>query len=126
MLALQREGVLVITDRYPQVEVTGFYFDGPGLDPAGASGFVGWLTALESDLYRRMARHVPTLIIRLDVDAATAHVRKPDHELAMLRDKVRVLPTLAFNGATIVALDGRAPYRQIADEALAATRAALA
>jgi len=35
MLALRRKGVIVITDRYPQTEVAGFY-DGPGLSAARA------------------------------------------------------------------------------------------
>jgi energy-coupling factor transporter ATP-binding protein EcfA2 len=46
MMALRRRGVLVITDRYPQIEVPGFY-DGPGLSSArAASGFVRWLAAM--------------------------------------------------------------------------------
>jgi hypothetical protein len=67
-----------------------------------------------------MARHVPTLLIRLNVDAETAHTRKPDHKLAMLEDKVRVLPTLTFSGAQIVDLDATAPYAEVLWGALAA------
>ena len=67
-----------------------------------------------------MASHIPTLLIRLNIDAETAHARKPDHKLAMLRDKVRVIPTLHFNGAPILDLNGRDPYPQVLDAALAA------
>lgn len=124
VLALHRGGATVITDRYPQAEVPGFYFDGPGLTAgASSSGLVRWLAAREEGLYRRMARDVPALVIRLDIDAATAHARKPDHKLAMLRDKVRVIPTLAFNGAPILALDGRDPYPEVLRAALGAVRA---
>lgn len=128
MLALQRQGAILITDRYPQAEAPGFYFDGPGLAvTAGTAGrFVRWLAAREQRLYREMAAYVPALLIRLNIDAQTAHARKPDHKLSMLRDKVNVLPTLTFNGAAILDLDARAPYAQVLQEALAATRKALA
>lgn len=126
MLALNRRDVAVITDRYPQAEVLGFYFDGPGLAATEATrGIVRWLAARELRLYERMARHVPALVIRLNVDADTAYARKPDHKLSMLRDKVRVIPTLNFNGAHIVDLDSRAPYPQVLQAALAAARAAV-
>jgi thymidylate kinase len=122
MLGLCRRGMLVITDRYPQAEVPGFYFDGPGLAiTPDTKGFVRWLAIRELRLYQKMASHVPSLIIRLNVDAETAHARKPDHKLKMLRDKVRVIPTLAFNGAQILDLDGQAPYAQVLQQALKAT-----
>lgn len=126
MLALSRRGVVVITDRYPQAEVPGFWFDGPGLTATGTTkAFVRWLAKRELRLYRRMASHVPTLLIRLDIDADTAHGRKPDHTLAMLREKARVIPVLQFNGAHILDLDGRAPYPQVLQAALTATDAAI-
>jgi len=121
MLALARRGVVIITDRYPQAEVPGFYFDGPGLSAINAKGWLARkLTAREIQLYQWMASHVPTLIIRLNIDADTAHARKPDHKLAMLRDKVAVIPKLHFNGAHILDLDGRDPYAQVLDSALSA------
>lgn len=127
MLVLNRQGVVVITDRYPQAEAPGFQFDGPGLTPAAATrGFVGSLAAREQRLYQHMASHVPALLIRLNIDAATAHARKPDHKLSTLNDKVRVIPTLTFNDANIVDLDARDPYPQVLEVALAAARAAIA
>lgn len=127
MLALDRRGMAVIADRYPQAEVPGFYFDGPGLAVTEtAKGIVRWLAIRERKLYRDMASHVPTLVIRLNVDADTAHARKPDHKLSMLQDKVRVIPGLTFNGAPIVDLDAQAPYAEVLGAALAASRRALA
>ncbi len=121
MLKLARRGVLVIADRYPQAEVPGFYFDGTGLNEKNAQT---WLARLllkqETRLYLWMASHRPTLLIRLNIDAETAHARKPDHKLAMLRDKVRVIPTLNFNGATILDLNGRDLYPQVLATALSA------
>ena len=125
MLKLARRGVLVITDRYPQAEVSGFYFDGQGLNSANAQSWLArQLLKQETRLYQSMASHIPTLLIRLNIDAETAHARKPDHKLSMLRDKVRVIPTLHFNGAPILDLDGRDPYPQVLDTALAAIHAA--
>ena len=126
MLRLNRRGVLVITDRYPQAEVPGFHFDGAGLGAVNAESWLGRkLAAREQRLYQWMASHVPALVIRLNIDADTAHMRKPDHKLSMLRDKVSVIPNLRFNGARILDLDGRDPYEQVLDTALSTARAAL-
>ncbi len=127
VLKLTRHGVLVITDRYPQAEVSGFYFDGTGLNDRNAQT---WLARLllkrEKRLYTWMASYRPSLLIRLNIDAETAHARKPDHKLAMLREKVRVIPTLQFNGASILDLNGRDPYPQVLAAALTAIDSACA
>ena len=124
MLKLARRGVLVIADRYPQAEVSGFYFDGQGLNTGNAQSWLArQLLKQETRLYQWMASHLPTLLIRLNIDAETAHTRKPDHKLSMLRDKVRVIPTLHFNNAPILDLNGRDPYPQVLDAALTAIHA---
>lgn len=119
VLALRSQGVTVITDRYPQIDVPGFY-DGPGLSAArSGSRAVAWLAARELRMYEWMAGHRPTLVLRLSVDAETAHARKPDHDLALLERKVAVTPLLTFAGAPIVELDSRAPYAEMRRRALA-------
>lgn len=126
MLRLSRRGVVVVTDRYPQAEVPGFYFDGAGLGAVNVETWLGRkLAARELRLYQWMASHVPALVIRLNIDAETAHLRKPDHKLSMLRDKVAIIPNLHFNGARILDLDGREPYEQVLDAALVAVSATL-
>ncbi|MEH6637484.1 MAG: hypothetical protein V7700_18345 [Halioglobus sp.] len=126
MLRLTRRGVLVVTDRYPQAEVPGFYFDGAGLGAVNAETWLGRkLAAREMRLYQWMARHVPALVIRLNIDADTAHLRKPDHKLSMLQDKVAIIPNLHFNGARILDLDGRDPYEGVLAAALSAADDAL-
>lgn len=123
MLSLHRQGLTIITDRYPQAEAPGFYYDGPGLVVTErTNGFVRWLALRERRLYEDMAAYIPALLIRLNVDAETAHARKPDHKLAMLRDKASVIPTLTFNAAPILDLDGAAPYPMVLQAALTATR----
>lgn len=125
MLKLSRRGVIVIVDRYPQAEVPGFHFDGPGL---GAVTLDGWfsrtLARREQRLYEWMASHVPALVIRLNIDADTAQLRKPDHRRSVLRDKVAIIPGLHFNGAQILDLDGCDPYQQVLEAATGAATGA--
>ena len=126
MLALRDRGVTVITDRYPQIEVPGFY-DGPGLSAATAgSRIVAWLAARERRLYVWMAEQLPDLVIRLNVDVETACARKPDHDPESLRQKVAVTPQLKFHDAPIIDLDSRAPYAEMRAAALAAIDGVLA
>lgn len=126
VLRLSRHGVLVVSDRYPQAEVPGFHFDGAGLAaPAGAGRLTRWLAAREQRSYAWMASHVPLVVLRLDVDLATACARKPDHRPEVLARKIAVLPQLRFHGARIVALDACAPLAQVLERALAEIDVAL-
>jgi len=125
VMRLARAGVTVITDRYPQAEIPGFRYDGPGLTAAPGQGWLmRRLVEREQRLYHWMAAQRPALVIRLNIDAETAHARKPDHELSELRDKSAVMPRLAFNGARVVDLDTRRPYPQVLAGAMQAIRAA--
>lgn len=126
MLAMCRRGVLVITDRYPQAEVPGFRFDGPQLaKTSGGNWLVRRLASHEKQLYQWMAASIPLLVIRLNVDAETAHARKPDHKLSALREKIAVWPHLEFNGARILDLDAKEQASVILDKSLHAVRAAI-
>lgn len=121
---LAERGVLVITDRYPQAEIDGFHYDGPGLGvERSRHRLVRKLALREQRLYQRMARCRPALLIRLDIDLDTAHARKPDHDPAELRDKIAVMARLRFNGTPILDLDARKPYAQVLDDALRAIAA---
>lgn len=121
VMHLSRRGVLVIADRYPQAEIPGFHYDGPGIAASHTDNWlVRRLAAREQKLYEWMAGQKPALVIRLNIDASTAHKRKPDHSLAELRDKISVMPRLAFNGARVCDIDARAPYADVLAAALAA------
>lgn len=125
MLRLCEAGTLVVTDRYPQAEIPGFLFDGAELAKTqGGSRWVRWLRGREEQLYAWMASGVPMLVIRLDVDEATAHARKPDHKLSSLRAKIANIPRLTFNGATIVDLDGRDDAGRVLEQSLQTVRSA--
>ncbi|SKC18976.1 Thymidylate kinase [Kosakonia radicincitans] len=116
---LAQSGVLVISDRFPQAEISGFYYDGPGI---GIERATGWLSKLlakrERRLYQQMALCRPELIIRLDIDADTALSRKPDHNYEELQDKIANMVKLNYNGSRIIELDARAPYNDVYAKAL--------
>jgi len=113
MLALRQQGIAVVTDRYPQIDVPGFY-DGPGLSAARAEGWaIKWLAARERRLYEEMAAVLPTLVVRLNIDIATAVARKPDHERGLLEKKIAATPKLTFNGARSVEIDATQPLDKV-------------
>ncbi|HEY4466388.1 MAG TPA: hypothetical protein VGN53_01105 [Klebsiella sp.] len=121
---LAQSGVLVISDRYPQAEISGFYYDGPGIGVERAKGWLlTRLAARERRLYQQMARYRPELIIRLDIDVDTAFSRKPDHSYEELKDKISAMVRLQYNGSRIIELDARAPYDEVLSNALNAISA---
>lgn len=120
-----RRKVKVITDRYPQVEIAGFHYDGPGLTTDRSSHWlVRKLAAQEHKLYEWMAKHRPAVVIRLNIDADEAYARKPDHDIAELRDKIAVMNRLTYNSSVIRDIDATTPYPQVLEAALEAIREA--
>jgi thymidylate kinase len=117
MMRHRKEGTIIVTDRYPQLDVPGFY-DGPGLSAARAEGmFVSWLSRKEREQYEWMASFRPDLVIRLNVDLETAYARKPDHRLESLRQKVEATPKLRFGGAPIIDIDSKLPLDLVLETA---------
>ncbi|WP_050590140.1 hypothetical protein [Pseudomonas sp. URMO17WK12:I12] len=118
MLNMRKRMGLIICDRYPQVELPGFY-DGPGLSAARPRGYLTALLAIdEFALYQRMARYRPTLVIRLNIDVETALVRKPDHNPELIKRKVDATPLLRFGGARIVDVDATLPLLEVQSKCL--------
>jgi len=121
MMVLRRRGLIIVTDRYPQLDLPGSY-DGTGLSvTAAGSAVVRWLARRERANHERMTRYRPDLVLRLNVDLDTACARKPDHRRELLAEKIAATPLLKFNGAPIVDIDGTQPL----DDVLAAARAAV-
>lgn len=114
LMRLSNAGKLIIADRYPQAQIPGFNYDGPGFT-ANASNhwLLRKLAMREQKLYDWMTAQRPALIIRLNIDPETAHARKPDHSMAELRDKCHIMPQLRYNGANILELDARQPYAEV-------------
>lgn len=116
---LTQTGMLIIGDRYPQAEFSGFHYDGPGIGIERVSGWLKcYLAKRERQLYQKMACYRPQLIIRLDIDIETAFSRKQDHDYEELRDKIAVMTQINYNGSNILELDSRMPYPMVLEKAL--------
>lgn len=125
LLAQRRAGKVIVTDRYPQIEVPGLH-DGPILAGIATSPRLAAIQAEERALYTEMAAYRPTLVIRLHVDVGTVMARKPDHDRALISRKVETVALLTFNGAPIVDIDATIPYAEELALAKAAVDRALA
>ncbi|HEY4092120.1 MAG TPA: hypothetical protein VGN46_11435 [Luteibacter sp.] len=109
MLALRREGLIVVTDRFPQIEIPGAY-DGPGFpETSKGSWMVVRLARYEHSAFEWMASHRPDLVLRLNVDLDVACARKPDHSRDALARKIAVTPLLRYSGAPIAEIDANQP-----------------
>jgi len=117
MLALRQQGRIVVSDRYPQLELPHTY-DCPGMS-ADAEGnrVVRWLAQREQKAFEWMTSHRPDLVIRLHVDLDTACERKPDHRREALREKIASTPLLRFHGAPIVEIDAARPLEAVLADA---------
>jgi thymidylate kinase len=121
LIERSESGVLVIADRYPQAEIPGFDYDGPGLTVTRTNNWlVRKLAMREQKRYEWMARQRPALIIRLMVDLDTAFERKSDHPVGELRDKIETMPRIQYNGARVREIDSCMPYTQVLATALQA------
>lgn len=117
MLAMRRKGLIVVTDRFPQVEITGAY-DGPGFpETSKGSWLVLRLAKFEHDSFQWMASYKPDLVLRLNVDLDTACARKPDHRREALARKIAVTPLLKYSGAPIVDIDASQPLATVIRQA---------
>ena len=122
MLAQRRKGLIIIADRYPQLDFPSA-FDGPDFSVnAQGSRFVQALARREQAAFEWMTSFRPDLVIRLNVDLDTAHARKPDHRREALQRKIEITPRLTFGGATVAEIDASQPL----DAVLASVRAAVA
>ena len=125
LIAQRRAGKVIVTDRYPQLEVPGLH-DGPILAGRATTPRLATMQAEERALYAEMAAYKPTLVVRLHVDVDTVMLRKPDHDRALITRKVETVPLLTFNGAQIVDIDATIPYTEELAIAIAAVDKALA
>jgi thymidylate kinase len=116
MLDLRKQGNIIITDRFPQLDYPRAY-DGPDLDASAEGNFiVRWLAKREQLAFEWMTSHRPDLILRLNVDLDTACARKPDHLRERLERKIKVTPLLKFNGAPIAEIDASKTLKEVQKE----------
>ncbi|KHS44614.1 ATP-binding protein [Hafnia paralvei] len=113
MLACHRRGLIVLADRYPQIQIPGAY-DGT-VFPANVTGsrFVLWLAGIERSSFSWMANHKPDLVIKLNVDLDVACARKPDHRREALAKKIAITPQLTFDGSQLVDIDANKPLNEV-------------
>lgn len=113
MLAFRRQGLIVLTDRYPQSQIPGAY-DGPAF-PENKRGnpLITWLAGREKKAFQWMSEHKPDLVIKLNVDLAVACARKPDHSPEALARKVETTAKLNFMGAHIVDINANQPLDEV-------------
>ncbi len=117
MLALRAQGYIIVTDRYPQLDIPQAY-DAPDMriDLRG-NRLVRWLAKKERQAFEWMTGYIPDLVIRLNVDIDTACKRKPDHKRELLERKIAATPKLTFNGAKIVDIDATQPLDHVLQQA---------
>jgi len=113
MLAFRKQGMIVLTDRFPQVQIPRAY-DGPAFpETSNSNRFIKWLAEREKKAFNWMAGHKPDLVIKLNVDFDVACARKPDHNPKSLAYKVSITPLLNFEGAQIVNIDANRPLGEV-------------
>lgn len=107
-------GLLVLADRYPQAQLPGFN-DGPLLGHLATrrNAVLRALARFEGEPYRRAARQVPDVVVKLRVTAETAGARKPDTAAEAIDSRVRAIDALAFPGSTVVEVDANRPLTQV-------------
>ena len=126
MMALRRQGLIIIADRYPQLDIPSAS-DGPDLSvDAQGNRFVRWLAQREQAYFEWMTSYRPDLVIRLNVDLDTACARKPDHRREALKRKLEVIERLTHKGAPIIEIDALQPLKVVLAAAKAAVNDTLA
>ena len=103
--AYKKRGMMSITDRYPQIQITG-YNDGPLLfEYLNSDNFIIKLFAkYEYNLYKRSIKMPPDLVVKLIGDPKILYSRRSDEiTLEMLRRKQDGIKQLKFTENTTVA-----------------------
>jgi hypothetical protein len=109
LLAARRgasRGLLVITDRYPQNEITGFN-DGPLLTRLAWAP--SWLRQLEASAYALAQRLPPDLVIKLIVTPETVARREPDMDSMIVEKRIEAIPRLTFSSTHVVSVNAEQP-----------------
>ena len=120
MMATWNKNVIIVSDRFPQVDVPGAYDGTLFSTTSPASPLVHWMAKRERAQFEWMTSHRPDLVIRLNVDIDTACARKPDHKRDSLEKKVLATPLFTFKGAPIVDIDSTQPLAAVVAQAQAA------
>lgn len=98
----RNQGMIVLADRYPQDQVTGFN-DGPLLEAwrAHPARPLRALARWERAPYEWAARYPPDLVVKLRVSPEVAHRRKPEMPLGDFERRVAAVESLHFATDTV-------------------------
>jgi thymidylate kinase len=116
----RRRGIVVVCDRFPQVQFPGGN-DGPLLDQWANSGssFKRSLAALEGRAYRSALRVKPDLVVKLQVGLDVAMSRRPGLDPEYLQRRMDLISSLDF-GTNTIAVDAAQPPEAVRSLALEA------
>lgn len=103
-------GMIVLSDRYPQDQITGFN-DGPLLHRI--AGVPERLRSFENDAYACARRLPPDLILRLKVTPETAARREPNMDPAVIRVRIEEVQRLVFPSSRLVDIDAEQPLPDV-------------
>ena len=103
-------GTVVITDRYPQLEIPTFN-DGPLLHRLPHTP--GWLSRYETEAYELARRAPPDLVIKLHVGSETVARREPEMDKDVVRDRIASFARLRFPGVKVVSIDADRPKDEV-------------
>lgn len=103
MVRARNRGMMIVCDRFPQSDVTGFN-DGPLLAHWRSHPWrvCRWLAAWEAQPYATAVRTCPDLVFRLTIDPVAAQQRRPEMDLAELERRVAAVRSINFVGTTTV------------------------
>lgn len=98
----RNNGILVVTDRYPQVEVKG-YNDGPLLSKFLESKFkiLQKISHWESSIYNSAYQNPPDLVIKLMVPTDIAIMRKPEMTFREIENKKAAVKKINLSKNTV-------------------------
>ena len=117
MTTMRNNGMLVLTDRYPQTAFPGIN-DGPLLSDY-KHGLMGCISRWEWRIYERASINKPDLVIKLMVPSEVALRRKPDMTLEKIEEKRRIVTALDI-AETTIEVDTTKPFEVTRSEAMKA------
>lgn len=109
------KGGIALYDRFPQNQFLGIN-DGPKIRikfPENMNLFTSFLVNLEEKNIQRVVDNPPNLVIKLDVDAETSKIRKPDHNFETIVNKVRIVQSLNFEKSEVFQIDANQDYTDV-------------
>jgi len=106
MLRARTNGLIILTDRYPQTQIEGFN-DGPLLSQwkDSKSPLKRMLYKYEMDIYNLSNYFQPDILFKLKISEELSAKRKDDTPLYMIRKKIDAINTITFTKSKEISVD---------------------